>query len=115
MTHGVAVPIGAVVAAVAIVMWHGYSSGVILAVMARRKKTIAMVPKAALQLAAIFLVVRGDIVGSSAGLDFIVQLRDGNRRKHKQQEQCLHNKYVLSLHRLTYIYDCTCYSICFQP
>ena len=86
MTHGVAVPIGAIVAAVAVVMRHRYSSGVILAVMAGRKKTIAMVPEAALQLAAIFLVVRGDIVGSSAGLDFIVQLRNGNRSKHEHQK-----------------------------
>lgn len=82
MTHWVAVPVGAIVTAVTIVMWHSYSSRVILAVMAGRKKTIAMVPSATLQLAAIFLVVSGDIVCSSAGLNFIVQLEIESRRKH---------------------------------
>lgn len=75
MTTGVAVPTGAIVTAVTIVMWHSYSSGVILVVMSGRKETIAMVPQAALQLAAIFLVVSRDIVCSSSSLDSIVQLQ----------------------------------------
>ena len=75
MTPGVAVPTGAIVTAVTIVMWHRYSSGVILVVMSGRKVTIAMVPQAALQLAAIFLVVSRDIVCSSSSLDSIVQLQ----------------------------------------
>lgn len=75
MTHGVAVPAGTIVTAVTVVMRHGYSSGAILAVMAGCIKTVAMVPEAALQLAAIFLVVSGDVVCSSAGLDAIVQLK----------------------------------------
>lgn len=72
MTHWVAVPIGAIVTAVTIVMRHSYSSGVSLAVMTGRIKTIAMV----LQLATILLVVSGDVVCSSAGLNFIVQLKN---------------------------------------
>lgn len=79
MTHGVATPIGTIVTAVTIVMWHCYSSWVIIAVMGRHKKAIAM---AALQVAEIFLVVSGDIVSPSAGLNFIVELKNENRRKH---------------------------------
>lgn len=67
MTHWVAVPIGAIVTAVTIVMWHSYSPRVILAVMA-----VAVEPSATLQLAAVFLVVSGDIIRTSAGLNFVV-------------------------------------------
>lgn len=76
MTHRVAIPIGAIVTAVTVVMWHSYSSRVIFAVMAGRKKTIAMVPSATLRCAAIFLVVSSGIVCSSAGLNFTVQLKE---------------------------------------
>lgn len=77
MTHWVAVPIGAIVTAVTIVMRHSYSSGVSLAVMTGRIKTIAMV----LQLATVLLVVSGDVVCSSAGLNFIVQLKNEKKRR----------------------------------
>lgn len=79
MTQRVTIPIGAIVTAVTIVVWHCYSSGVIIAVMSRHEKAIAM---AALQVANIFLVVSGDIASSSAGLNFIVELKNENRRKH---------------------------------
>lgn len=79
MPPWVAVPTGAIVTAVTMVMWHSYRSRVILAVVA-----VAMEASATLQLAAIFLVTSGDVVGSSARLDFIVQLRNENRRKHLQ-------------------------------
>lgn len=82
MIHRVAVPLRAIVVAITIVMWHSYSSRGILAVMAGHKKTIAMVPKATLQFAAIFLVVSSDLICSSAGLHLIVQLENENRRKH---------------------------------
>lgn len=81
MTHWVAVPIGAIVTAVTIVMRHSYSSGVSLAVMTGRIKTIAMV----LQLATILLVVSGDVVCSSTGLNFIVQLKNEKNEGKRQQ------------------------------
>lgn len=80
MRHRVAVPTGA--AAVTIVMWHSYSSSVALSVMVRHKKAIAMVTQATLQ-GAIFLVVSGDIVCSSAGLNFIVQLESSDINDYK--------------------------------
>lgn len=79
MRHRVAVPTGA--AAVTIVMWHSYSSSVALSVMVRHKK--AMVTQATLQRGAIFLVVSGDIVCSSAGLNFIVQLESSDINDYK--------------------------------
>lgn len=81
MRHRVAVPTGA--AAVTIVMWHSYSSSVALSVMVRHKKAIAMVTQATLQRGAIFLVVSGDIVCSSAGLNFIVQLESSDINDYK--------------------------------
>lgn len=74
MTHRVVVAVGVIVTAVSVVMWHSYSSRAILVMMARRKEAIPMVPQATLQIDTIFLVVIGNIVGSSAGLNFIVQL-----------------------------------------
>lgn len=81
MSHMVAVPIGTT--AVTIVMWHSYSSSVALSVMIRHKKAIAMVTQATLQLAAIFLVDSGDIICSSACLNFIVQLESRKIKDYK--------------------------------
>lgn len=81
MSHRVAVPTGAAV--VTIVMWHSYSSSVALSVIVRDKKAIAMVTQATLQWGTIFLVVSGDIVCSSAGLNFIVQLESSDINDYK--------------------------------
>lgn len=83
MTHWVPVPTGAMVTAITIAMWHSYSSRVILAV-----KAVAMVPSATLQLATIFPVVRGDVVRSSAGLNFIIQLKNENGEKKTSTTSC---------------------------
>lgn len=62
MTNWVAAPVGAVVTAVAVGMRHSYSSWGILAVMGVR-----------VVISAIFCLA--DVVCSSAGLNFIVQLK----------------------------------------
>lgn len=103
MTRRVAVPAGAIVTAVTMVVWHGCSSRVILAV--------AMAPEAALQLAAICLVVSSDIVCPSAGLNAVVQLENGDGRKHEQPSGTAMTQQTgliiiaKSLRSATYIYD----------
>jgi len=103
MTRRVAVPAGAIVTAVTMVVWHGCSSRVNLAV--------AMAPEAALQLAAIFLVVGSDIVCPSAGLNAVVQLENGDGRKHEQPSGTAMTQQTgliiiaKSLRSATYIYD----------
>lgn len=85
MSHGVAAPAGVVVTAITVTMRRAYSSRVVLAVMAGREEAVAMAAQAALQIASVFLVVVGDVVGSSAGLDFVVQLEMKPREeKHEQ-------------------------------
>lgn len=68
MTDWVAAAVGAVVTAVTVVMRHSYSSWGILAVMG-----VGAVISAALK-SAIFCLA--DVVCSSAGLNFIVQLKE---------------------------------------
>lgn len=67
MTNWVATPVCAVAAAVAVVMRHSYNSWGTLAVMA----VGVLIPAAALKHAAALLA---DVVCSSAGLNFVVQL-----------------------------------------
>lgn len=77
MVHRAVVAVGAIVAHAAIVMRHSDSSREILAL-----RAVAMAPSAALHLDGVSLVAISDIGCSSAGLNFIVQLKYNNRRNN---------------------------------
>lgn len=97
MTNWVATPVRAVVTAIAVVMRHSYSSWGILAVMG-----VGVVISAALK-SAIFCLA--DVVCSSAGLNFIVQLKKKGEKKQNFIQVFFLTSCILGLYEICFMFS----------